>query len=79
VRTRTYLPTGHYPIGGEASIVDYREVAGTIEKYLIDEQLRAHHGKAARETVLGYTWERALRTFTRRLKSVYDDIFTEED
>jgi glycosyltransferase involved in cell wall biosynthesis len=79
VRTRTYLPTGHYPIGGEAGIVDYREVAKAIEKYVIDGQLRAHHGKAARETVLEYTWERALRTFTRRLQSVYDDIFTEDD
>jgi glycosyltransferase involved in cell wall biosynthesis len=79
VRARTYLPTGYYPIGGEAGIVDYREVAGAIEKYVIDGQLRAHHGKAARETVLGYTWERALRTFTRRLRSTYDDVFEGSD
>jgi glycosyltransferase involved in cell wall biosynthesis len=79
VRTRTYLPTGYYPIGGEAGIVDYREVAGAIEKYLIDGQLRAHHSKSGRETVLEYTWERALRTFTRRLRSTYDDVFEVSD
>jgi glycosyltransferase involved in cell wall biosynthesis len=75
VSVRTYLPTGYYPIGGEAGIVDYRAVAGAIEKYVIDEQLRVHHGKTARDVVLGYTWERVLRTFIRRLRSTYDDAF----
>jgi glycosyltransferase involved in cell wall biosynthesis len=77
VKTRTYLPSGHYPIGGEAGIVDYRDIANGIEQYLVDEQLRTHHGKAARETVLAYTWDRSLRSLLRRLRTVYEDVFEE--
>ncbi|GAQ93198.1 hypothetical protein KFL_013560010, partial [Klebsormidium nitens] len=44
-------------IGGEASIIDPQDACDAILRYLDDPELRAAHGKAAREKVLEYRWE----------------------
>ncbi len=57
---RYYLPTAQCPVGGEAHVVDPHTVCDAMEKYLLDPVLREAHGIAARDTVLGYTWEAAV-------------------
>ena len=44
--------------GGEASIIDPEDACDAILKYYDDPELRERHGKAARERVLKYDWER---------------------
>jgi hypothetical protein len=38
-----------------------------MEEYLFDSAKREAYGKAAREKVLTYTWERAVETLQKRL------------
>jgi hypothetical protein len=44
-----------------------------MEEYLLDSDKRKAHGEAARKTVLGYTWERAVEPLVRRLKQEKED------
>jgi hypothetical protein len=43
-----------------------------MEEYLLNSEKRAAHGAAAKEKVLGYTWERACATLVKRLKAVHE-------
>ncbi len=70
---RYHLPIVHSPVGGEAEAVDPHDVCLAIEEYLMDSSKREAHGKKARETVLGYTWERATQSLIRRLKQEKED------
>jgi glycosyltransferase involved in cell wall biosynthesis len=65
---RYYLPTVYSPVGGEAMACDPHDVCLAIEEYLMDSEKRISHGKKARDTVLGYTWERATSRFLKRLE-----------
>ncbi len=63
-----YLPLVHSQIGGEAYMCNPHDVCLAMEEYLLNSDKRATHGKAAREKVLSYTWERAVKQLVQRLK-----------
>jgi hypothetical protein len=44
-----------------------------MEEYVLNTDKKEAHGKAAKETVLGYTWEKSCETLIRRLKAVQED------
>jgi len=64
---RYYLPMVFSPVGGEAEACDPHDICCAIEDYLFDSDKRERHGKAARETVLGFTWEKAVSQLVKRL------------
>jgi hypothetical protein len=44
-----------------------------MEEYVLNSEKRDAHGKAARETVLTYTWERACAPLIKHLKRALED------
>ena len=70
---RYYLPTTFSPVGGEALACNPHDVCLGMEEYVLNSAKREAHGKAAREKVLQYTWEKGCEALVRRLKSVKDD------
>jgi hypothetical protein len=44
-----------------------------MEEYVLNSEKKEAHGKAAREKVLGYTWEKACEPLVRRLRAAKDD------
>jgi D-inositol-3-phosphate glycosyltransferase len=65
---RYYLPGVYSPVGGEAFVCDPHDVCLAIEEYLLDSEKRTNHGKKAKETVLGYTWQKAVTRLVKRLE-----------
>jgi glycosyltransferase involved in cell wall biosynthesis len=72
-KVRYYLPTAHCVVGGEAQACDPHDVCLAMEEYVLDSAKKETHGKAAKEKVATYTWERACETLVRRLKAVKED------
>ncbi len=72
-KVRYYLPTAFSPVGGEAMACDPHDICLGIEEYLLNSEKRETHGKAARESILTYTWERALSGLMKRLKRALED------
>jgi glycosyltransferase involved in cell wall biosynthesis len=70
---RYYLPTNFSPVGGEAMACDPHAVCLGMEEYVLNSGKREAHGKAAREKVLGYTWEKSCEILIRRLKNLKED------
>lgn len=68
-----YLPMVYSPVGGEAWAMDPHDLCLGMEEYLLDSSKKEAHGVAARKTVLGYTWERAVEPLVRRLKQEKED------
>ena len=52
-----YIPLAYSGIGGVAEVVDPADYCLGLEEYLLDSELRGRHGRAARETVLKYSWK----------------------
>lgn len=71
---RYYLPSVYSPVGGEAMACDPHDVCLGIEEYLLDSDKRVAHGKKAKETVLGYTWEKATARLMKRLEDERDEL-----
>lgn len=67
---RSYIPTAHSPLGGILEIVDAHELSLAAEEYVLDSELREKHGKAARETVLGYKWENEMKTLVDAVRTL---------
>jgi hypothetical protein len=44
-----------------------------MEEYVLNSEKREAHGKAAREHVLTYTWERACAPLIKQLRRALDD------
>lgn len=65
---RYYLPGVYSPVGGEAFVCDPHDVCLGIEEYLLDSEKRRNHGKKAKETVLTYTWQKAVTRLVKRLE-----------
>lgn len=66
--SRYYLPVAYSCVGGEATPVDAHEFCLAMEKYVNDSELKAKHGKAARETVIkNYKWEDMVKEFVEKL------------
>jgi len=59
---RTYLPLALGGIGGVSELVDPKEVCYAMEEYLMDSELRAQHGVAARKTILEYEWKKEVKS-----------------
>lgn len=72
---RFYQPTTHSPVGGEAEVVDPHDVCIAMEEYLNDSEKRKAHGVKARETVLGFTWEKAVKWLVKRLEDEKEEVF----
>ena len=64
---RYYLPSVYSPVGGEAQACDPHDVCLALEEYLNDSEKKKRHGAKAKETVLGYTWEKATAELVKRL------------
>lgn len=75
---RYYLPSVYSPVGGEAQAMDPHDLCMGMEVYLLDSEKRKTHGEAARKTVLGYTWEKAVEPLIRRLKQEKEDKEADE-
>jgi hypothetical protein len=43
-----------------------------MEEYVLNSEKKERHGKAAKEKVLTYTWEKSCETLILRLRSVKD-------
>jgi glycosyltransferase involved in cell wall biosynthesis len=71
---RSYLPLAYSPVAGEVELVDTHEYCLAMERYLNDSSLREAHGKAARETVLKYTWPSVFQTMIKRVKSAHEEL-----
>jgi glycosyltransferase involved in cell wall biosynthesis len=72
-----YLPSVYSPVGGEAWACDPHDVCLAIEEYLMDSEKRANHGKKAKESIQGYTWDRALSKLVKRLEEEQKEVFEE--
>jgi glycosyltransferase involved in cell wall biosynthesis len=72
-KVRYYLPQAYNMITGEAEVVDVKDVVEAMEQYVFDDELRRLHGKRGKETVSEYTWEKAVKTFIRRLHYEYEE------
>jgi glycosyltransferase involved in cell wall biosynthesis len=70
---RSYLPTVQCPVGGEAAACDPHDICLAMEEYVLDSGKREAHGKAAKEAVLTYTWQRACEPLLRRLKQAREE------
>jgi hypothetical protein len=45
-----------------------------LEEYLNDSSKKLKHGAKAKETVLGYTWEKALKELVTRLEEEREEV-----
>ena len=72
-KNRYYLPTAFSPVGGEAHACEPHDLCLGIEEYLLNTEKREAHGKAARETILSYTWEKAAANLVKHLRRAMDD------
>ena len=70
---RYYVPNGFSPVGGEAHACQPHDVCLAMEEYLLNSEKLSEHGKAARETVLQYTWSKACEVLVKRLKTLNED------
>jgi glycosyltransferase involved in cell wall biosynthesis len=70
---RYYLPTAFSPVGGEAMACDPHAVCLAMEEYVLNMNKKESHGKAAKEKVLSYTWEKSCETLLRRLKALKEE------
>ena len=48
-------------------------VATAMEKYYMEEDLRAMHSAKGKLTVSAYTWEKAVANLVKRLEQLDDD------
>jgi glycosyltransferase involved in cell wall biosynthesis len=62
-----YLPGVYSPVGGEAHVCDPHDVCLAMEEYLNDSSKKMKHGAKAKDTVLTYTWEKAVKELVTRL------------
>jgi glycosyltransferase involved in cell wall biosynthesis len=65
-----YLPFAYSGVGGEVELVAASDLCLAIEEYLLDSELRARHGAAARETVLKYSWAEEVAGLVRVLEDI---------
>lgn len=76
---RYYLPTAYSVVGGEAEACDPHDVCLAMEEYLFDSTKREQFGKAAKEKVLGFTWEKAVEPLVQRLDETRKELLSDGD
>jgi len=77
--TRYYLPMVYCPVGGEAFACDPHDICLALEEYVLNSSKLEEHGKAARETVLKYTWPSCLANLVKRLEREKEDLESDKD
>ena len=70
IKQSYYVTNTISEVPGEARAVDANDVFLALEKYLLMPSLIEEHGRAAREAVVGLTWEKAAAEFLTYLKGV---------
>jgi len=70
---RYYLPGVYSPVGGEAHVCDPHDVCLAMESYVNDSERCKMHGRKAKETVLTYTWEKAVASLVKSLKAQHEE------
>ena len=78
-KVRYYLPMVYCPVGGEAAACDPHDVCLAMEEYVLNSSKTEELGKAARETVLKYTWPTCLANLVKRLEREKEDLEAEKD
>ena len=71
---RAYNPTGLSVFGGQIDLVDYRDMAKAMERYVLSDELRLAHGLQASQTVANYSWPRVMKGFLQRLDLVRQEL-----
>ncbi len=69
-KMRLYLPLAASGIGGVGEYVDSYDLMLAAEEYVLDSELRAKHGAAARETVLGYKWVNEVASLAKVIQTI---------
>lgn len=69
-----YLPGVYSPVGGEAHVCDPHNLCVAIEEYLNDSDKKFKHGAKAKETVLSYTWEKAVAELVKCLEAERSEL-----
>jgi hypothetical protein len=67
-----YLPMVYSPVGGEAWAMEPSDLCIGMEEYLLNSEKRLEHGKAARDTVLDYTWKQSCEILLKRFRAVLE-------
>jgi glycosyltransferase involved in cell wall biosynthesis len=70
IKQSYYVTNNISEVPGEARAVDANDVFLALEKYLLMPSLIEEHGRAAREAVVGLTWEKAAAEFFSYLKGL---------
>ena len=71
---RYYLPSIYSPVGGEAQACDPHDICVALEEYVLDSDKRRRHGVKAKETVLGYTWEKVTAELVKRINEEKEEL-----
>ena len=71
---RYYLPSVYSPVGGEAQVCDPHDICLAMEEYVNDSDKRKRHGVKAKETVITYTWEKAVKDLVYRLHEEKNEL-----
>ena len=71
--TRYYIPQAYNTVTGEAHAVDPDDVSKAMERYVFDDDLRKLHGKAGKEKVQEYTWDKCCAILMKRIAALQED------
>ena len=66
----SYLPLSASSVGGMIEVVDSHDLMLAAEEYVMDSELRAAHGTAARKTVCAYKWSDEVRKLADVILSI---------
>ena len=72
-KNRYYLPQAHHSVTGEAHVVDPEDVAKAMETYVLQDELRAIHGRKGKESLSTYTWEKVTAPLVKRLRQLMEE------
>jgi len=70
---RCYVPSAHSAVTGEAQLVDPEVMSKAMERYVFDEDVRALHGRLAKETTARYSWAASASILIKRLERVKNE------
>ena len=71
---KSYLPGVYSPVGGVARRCDPHDICMALEEYVNDSDKRKRHGAKAKDTVLGYTWEKVTKEFIGKLEEELKEL-----
>lgn len=69
-----YLPGVYSPVGGEAHVCDPHDICLAMEEYLNDSEKLKRHGANAKQKVLTYTWDTAVKELVARIEEERSEL-----